>query len=282
MKLLILGGNGMAGHMLVHYFRRQEKHRVFYTTREARSPGGLYLDASEPCMVDRLLDIVRPDVVINAIGVLNHHADEDRINAYHINGFLPHRLCRAADRIGARLIHISTDCVFEGTRGGYTEEDQPDGTSMYAMTKALGEVRAPGHLTIRTSIIGPEIRSHGIGLMHWFMSQKGTVTGYRNVMWNGVTTLELAKAVDRFMNSSVSGLIHLAHPVPICKHDLLLLFQEIWDLRDVVVLPVDQPVQDRTLVSTRADIDYAVPHYRDMLKELKIWMNELPSASASL
>ncbi|MBE9916010.1 SDR family oxidoreductase [Paenibacillus donghaensis] len=278
MKLLILGGNGMAGHVLVDYFRRQGKHQVFYSTREQRSPGGLFLDASDTSMVDKLLEIVRPDVIINSIGVLNHFAEEDRINAYHINGFLPHRLRRGADLLGARLIHISTDCVFEGTRGKYEEDDKPDGTSAYAMTKALGEVRAQGHLTIRTSIIGPEIRNQGIGLMHWFMSQKGAVAGYRRVMWNGVTTLELAKAIDQLMVSPVSGLIHLAYPEPISKHDLLLLFKEIWGVEQVTVVPADQPVQDRTLVSTRIDVDYAVPHYRDMLKELKRWMDQPPAS----
>ncbi|MWV46844.1 sugar nucleotide-binding protein [Paenibacillus sp. HJL G12] len=281
MKLLILGGNGMAGHMLVDYFQRQGKHQVFYTTRDQRSPGGLFLDVSESCMVEKVLEIVRPDIVINAIGVLNQFAEEDRINAYHVNGFLPHRLRRAADVLGSRLIHISTDCVFEGTTGGYEEDDEPDGTSTYALTKALGEVRAPGHLTIRTSIIGPENRSHGIGLMHWFMSQKGAVSGYRNVLWNGVTTLELAKAIDELMCSSVSGLMHLAHPVPISKHDLLLLFQEIWKVHAVTVEPAEYPKQDRTLVSSRTDVHYNVPHYRDMLKELERWMNELPSANVS-
>lgn len=281
MKLLILGGNGMAGHMLVDYFHRQGKHQVFYTTRDQRSPGGLFLDVSEPCMVDRLLDIVRPDIVINAIGILNQYAEEDRINAYHVNGFLPHRLRRAADLLGSRLIHISTDCVFEGTRGRYAEDDKPDGTSAYAMTKALGEVRAPGHLTIRTSIIGPEIRSRAIGLMHWFMSQKGDVSGYRHVMWNGVTTLELAKAIDRLMDSPVSGLIHLAQPQAISKHELLLLFQEIWNVQDVNVIPSDQPVQDRTLAVTREDFQYAVPQYPEMLKELEKWMTELPSVNAA-
>ncbi|MEK5644799.1 NAD(P)-dependent oxidoreductase [Paenibacillus rhizosphaerae] len=282
MKLLILGASGMAGHMLVDYFKLQSKHQVFYTTRDPRNSGGLIMDASDIGTVDKLVEIVRPDCIINAIGVLNHFAEEDKINAYHINGFLPHRLRRAADSVGARLIHISTDCVFEGTRGGYRESDVPDGTSVYAMTKALGEVQAPGHLTIRTSIIGPEIRSHGIGLMHWFMHQRGTVTGYCNVFWNGVTTLELAKAIDTALfTPSLSGLIHLAHPEPISKHDLLLLFQEIWNLEDVTVVAGHTPVQDRTLVSTRGDWTYKVPPYRDMLKELKQWMRETTPYSAS-
>lgn len=274
MKLLILGASGMAGHMLVDYFKLQGKHQVFYTTRDPRNSGGLIMDASDIGTVDKLIEIVRPDCIINAIGVLNHFAEEDKINAYHINGFLPHRLCQAADAIGARLIHISTDCVFEGTRGGYRENDVPDGTSVYALTKALGEVWAQGHLTIRTSIIGPEIRSRGIGLMHWFMHQQGTVTGYCNVLWNGVTTLELAKAIDTALTSSLSGLIHLVYPEPISKHDLLLLFQEIWNLGDVTVVASHTPVQDRTLVSTRSDWTYEVPHYRDMLKELEQWMRK--------
>lgn len=101
------------------------------------------------------------------MGVLNQFAERDKIGAYHVNGFLPHHLWRKAEDVQARLIHISTDCVFEGTRGGYTEEDAPDGTSVYAISKSLGEVQKPGHLTIRTSIIGPEIRSGGIGLMDW-------------------------------------------------------------------------------------------------------------------
>lgn len=281
MKLLILGASGMAGHMLVDYFQRQGKHQVFYTTRDTRNKGGLVLDASDISTAEKLMEIVRPDVIINAIGVLNHFAEEDKINAYHINGFLPHRLRRSADMMGARLIHISTDCVFEGTRGGYHESEKPDGTSVYALTKALGEVRSPGHLTIRTSIIGPEIRSRGIGLMHWFLHQRGTVTGYCNVLWNGVTTLELAKAIDNLLTSSISGLVHLAYPLPISKHDLLLLFQKTWNLQDVIVVPSDTPVQDRTLVSTRSDWNYEVPHYSDMLKELEKWMRETNSTSVS-
>ncbi|RCX19777.1 dTDP-4-dehydrorhamnose reductase [Fontibacillus phaseoli] len=274
MKLLIIGGNGMAGHLLVKYFHRQDRHSVFYTSRDVRDPHGLVLDASDSFLVEKVVESVRPDIIINAVGVLNQFAEADKINAYHINGFLPHRLQRSADSIGARLIHISTDCVFEGTKGGYSEADEPDGTSVYAVTKALGEIHAPGHLTIRTSIIGPEIRANRIGLMNWFMHSEGKVTGYRNVMWNGVTTLELAKAIDRVMDSPLSGLIHLAHHSPISKHDLLLLMQEIWGLQHITIIPAETPVQDRTLVSTRSDWSYEVPHYREMLKEMERWMRE--------
>lgn len=272
MKLLILGGNGMAGHMLADYFRRQRKHHVFHTTRDKQDLGGLYVDADDISAMEKLIEIVSPHCIINAMGVLNQFAEHNVVGAYHVNGFLPHRLRRAADVIHARLIHISTDCVFEGTRGGYAEEDHPDGTSIYAITKSLGEIREPGHLTIRTSIIGPEIRTGGIGLMDWFLTQKGKVTGYRKVMWNGVTTLELAKAVDAMLQSSVHGLIHLAHPQAVSKYELLKYLQSAFQKADVEIVPEDTPVQDRTLVSTRPDVNFTLPSYPVMLAELAEWM----------
>ncbi|WP_342421151.1 SDR family oxidoreductase [Paenibacillus sp. FSL E2-0178] len=273
MKLLILGGNGMAGHMLADFFRRQGKHHVFHTTRDKNDLGGLYVDADDIAGVEKLVEIVSPHCMINAMGVLNQFAERDVIGAYHVNGFLPHRLRRAADSVHARLIHISTDCVFEGTRGGYTEEDATDGTSVYAITKSLGEVRDPGHLTIRTSIIGPEIRSGGIGLMEWFLAQKGRVTGYERVMWNGVTTLELAKVISSLLDSDLSGLIHLAHPRPVSKYELLQMMQSAFHKEDVKIIPERVHVQDRTLISTRSDVNFELPSYPEMLAELADFMH---------
>lgn len=273
MKLLIFGGNGMAGHMLVEFFKRRNNVEVFYTTRNPKDKNGLILDALDDHLVEHTIETVRPDIIINAIGILNQFANQNIFDAYHINGFLPHKLRSAADRIGARLIHISTDCVFEGTRGSYSESDLPDGISTYALTKAIGEVDAPGHLTIRTSIIGPEIRLEGIGLLNWFMQQRGRVQGYRNVLWNGVTTLELARAISVLMLSPLSGILHLAHPKPVSKYELLLLFKDTWGLQEIDVVASDTPVQDRTLLSTRMEMDYSLPDYPLMMKELKIWMN---------
>lgn len=273
MKLLILGGNGMAGHMLVNYFQRQGQHSVFYTTRDDKDPSGLILDVMDMHKVELVIEAVHPEVIINAVGVLNHHAEQHIIQAYHINGLLPHRLQAAADQISARLIHISTDCVFLGTRGQYAEEECPDGVTAYAVTKALGEVRKQGHLTIRTSIIGPEIRSHGLGLMNWFMKQHGEVFGYKSVLWNGITTLELAKAIDHFLDTDISGIVHLAHNIPISKYNLLLLMKEIWGISDIHVIPEDTFEQDRTLKTTRCDMTYSIPSYRFMLEELAVWMN---------
>ncbi|WP_438434254.1 dTDP-4-dehydrorhamnose reductase family protein [Gorillibacterium sp. sgz500922] len=271
MKLLILGGRGMAGHVMVQYFSGKPDVTVFSTSRDPNDPTGLYLDVNEENGVERLFELVRPDVTINCIGLLNEDAARREGEALRVNGLLPHRLRRLADLTGGKLVHISTDCVFSGLRGSYGENDLPDGESAYAKTKAMGEVRQAPHLTVRTSIIGPELKD-GIGLFHWFMQQRGTVTGYRRVPWNGVTTLELAKSVERMLEEDIEGLVHLTAPAPISKHDLLLLIQEVFDKRDVTVVPRDEPVLDRTLRNTRCDFHPRVPDYPVMLAELKAWM----------
>ncbi|MDO7906985.1 SDR family oxidoreductase [Paenibacillus sp. JX-17] len=271
MKVLILGGTGMLGHVLVQYFTALEEYTVTYTTRNPEDRSSLQLDVTDSQAVDCLIDVIRPHLIINATGVLNGDAQKNSRTAYHVNGFLPHQLRHAADRVGAKLIHVSTDCVFLGDKGGYTEQTLPDGKSVYARTKAIGEVRGERHLTIRTSIIGPEIRQDGIGLLNWFLQQEGEVSGYRHVYWNGITTLELAKAIHSLWKQPVSGLIHLVSPQIISKYELLLLFQEIWRIPGIRIVPSDLPVLDRTLVSTREDVNYSVPGYHEMLKELEEW-----------
>ncbi|HUC94100.1 MAG TPA: SDR family oxidoreductase [Paenibacillus sp.] len=277
MKMLVIGGQGMAGHMLVRYFCRQESGvDVVYTVRRlagAAADNERLLEAADFEAVLRMVKAERPDVIVNAAGVLNQDAEERPVAAYSVNGLLPHWLRHAADETGSRLIHISSDCVFSGSRGGYAETDRPDGTSVYARSKALGEVTDPRHLTIRTSIVGPEIRPAGIGLLYWFMRQKGPVKGYARVMWNGVTTLELAKAVEyAAANPQVGGLVHLTAPQPVSKLELLRLFAEVFDRRGVVIEPSEEPRIDRTLQATRSDWRYEAQPYRPMLEELARWM----------
>jgi dTDP-4-dehydrorhamnose reductase len=272
MKLLIMGGQGMAGHVLVQYFRKPGSFSVYYTTRDKKDPSGLYTDVRDAVLTEKVIESVSPDVIINCIGILNEYAREDPVNAYWVNGIFPHQLAKAAEKAGGRLIHISTDCVFSGARGDHTEDDKPDGTSVYAASKALGEVKDAPHLTIRTSIIGPEIRASGIGLLYWFMRQKGMVKGYKNMLWNGVTTLELAKAIHHFIHQPVNGLIHLCAADKISKYELLKLFQIVFDKRDVTIVPDEEIHLDRTLQNTRSDFEYNVPSYKHMLMEMHPWM----------
>jgi len=295
MRVLLVGGQGMAGHMIAAYWHRMTRDELTITIRP-RPKGASHADDAPPTNplpcgpnvqireldalqfseVARTVREVKPDLIINAAGILNREAENRPEDAWRINGLLPHGLACLADGLKARLIHISTDCVFSGARGMYKETDEPDGTSMYAITKAFGEVTRPPHVTLRTSIIGPDRKADGIGLMKWFMSQKGRVPGYRNVLWNGVTTLELAKAcLHLARRADVAGLVHLAAPQPVSKHDLLGMMRDIFEKRDAELVPADEPRIDRTLAVTRTDVRFAVPDYPAMLRELKEWMCRL-------
>ncbi|THF73367.1 dTDP-4-dehydrorhamnose reductase family protein [Cohnella fermenti] len=295
MRILVLGAGGMAGHVLAAYLSRQAGFEVEATirpgSRELRSaaagqiaqgtetslPARLgvrvhELDGADLEAVSRLVGEVHPDAIVNAIGILNRDAEERPLHAYTVNGLLPHWLAHAAGESGARLIHVSSDCVFSGERGSYGEEELPDGTTVYARSKALGEVREKRHLTLRTSIIGPEIREGGIGLMKWFLTQQGNVPGYVNVPWNGVTTLELAKAAEwAIRHPHVGGLVHLTAPEPISKHRLLEKIARAYGKEDAVVVPVAEPVLDRTLLPTKSGFGYPVSGYDVMLGELVEW-----------
>jgi len=265
----------MLGHMLVDYFRTAGGWNVMYTTREQNDPYGLYMEAGDMAAVEQVIAAVRPDAAVNAIGLLNEFAERDPQAAYWINGLLPHRMAAALARSGGRLIHVSTDCVFAGVRGMHTESDESDGVSMYARSKALGELRTAPHVTLRTSIIGPEIRERGIGLLAWFLRQPqgAAIHGYTRAYWNGVTTLELAKCVRAVCeDETASGLFHIAAPEPVSKYELLQLFRQTFDRMDVTVAEDDAIRLDRTLAVTRTDFRWVTPDYAAMLGELAEWM----------
>lgn len=273
MKILVLGGKGMAGHMITSYLRKNPTYHVYYTSRDQHEKDGIYLDVTNTTKLEEVIDHLKPEVTINCIGILNDHASRDIKLAFQVNSLLPHQLTKLVERINGRLIHISTDCVFLGTKGGYSESDTPDGTSFYAQSKQLGEILSDEHLTVRTSIIGPELKEDGIGLFLWFMKQTGVIKGYQKVYWNGVTTLELAKAIEAMIKHDVTGLYHLASVERISKYRLLNLIQQIFRKTDVDIIPDSEIVLDRTLVNTRTDFIHQIPSYEEMLLELREWMN---------
>ncbi|MYL63559.1 sugar nucleotide-binding protein [Bacillus hwajinpoensis] len=274
MKILVLGGKGMAGHVIVKYLKDQRKSdQILYTSRDPLDIEGFYLDVLSQSELETLIDKTEPDLVINAIGVLNNDAEKNEQKAFKINALLPHQLVKLMNRRRGKVIHISTDCVFSGKKGSYTESDAPDGDSVYARTKAIGEITQAPHLTIRTSIIGPELKADGIGLFLWFMSQKGEIPGYQKVFWNGVTTLELARVINQLIDEQVEGLIHLHSKNTISKYELLKLMKEIFEKKDVSIIPSNPFFLDRTILNTREDFRYTGPSYWEMLIELKKWMN---------
>jgi dTDP-4-dehydrorhamnose reductase len=273
MKVLILGGQGMAGHMITAYFLKKPQYQVFYTSRDRNDPNGIYLDVTDSKSLEELIDTLKPDVTINCTGILNEHASQNPTLAFQVNSLLPHQLAKLTERCQGKLIQISTDCVFSGEKGDYTENDFPDGTSIYAQSKQIGDIISDKHLTIRTSIIGPELKENGIGLFLWFMKQKGKIKGYEKVLWNGVTTLELAKAIEEMIKHDVTGLYHLGADQKISKFALLKLFQEVYGKNDVEIILDTTIVLDRTIKNTRTDFQYHVPSYQEMLVELRDWTN---------
>jgi len=259
----------MAGHMIQRYLSRLGGFEVVGLARTQDSRFVDHrVDVENLSQLADVLKAVQPAVVVNCVGVLNTAADDDPERAVLLNSYLPHWLARMGDELGFRLIHLSTDCVFSGATGGYIESSEPDGTTMYARTKALGEVRLPHHLTFRTSIVGPELKRNGSGLLEWFLRQSGPVPGYASVLWTGVTTLELAKAVHAAIEENLSGLYHLVPDKVISKEDLLREMARAFEVHDAQVVPQGTPQCQRTLVCTRTDFSFHVHDYGPMLDEL--------------
>jgi len=227
-------------------------------------------DMLHPGDLERTLDEVSPDAVVNAIGIVKQRpVSADVLVSLELNAVLPHRLARLCADRGARVIHISTDCVFAGTRGGYTEDDISDATDVYGRTKQLGEVTGPGCLTLRTSIIGLELARFR-SLIEWFVRQKGTVPGFRRAIFSGLTTVELTRVIGRVLadHPELSGLFHVASQ-PISKFDLLARFADLAGM-DVDVVPDDKTAIDRSLNGTKffQATGYSAPPWDRMLAEL--------------
>ncbi len=216
----------------------------------------------------------KPDVVVNCVGVLIKESEDNPERSIRINSLLPRMLSRLGRENHFRLIHLSSDCVFSGRNGPYSEEDFRDADDVYGRTKALGEIINDRDLTIRTSIVGPDIKKEGSGLFSWFMRQRGTIKGYACAMWGGVTTLELAKAIDILIAEGTTGLVHLTNGKAISKYDLLKLFQILWERDDVVIEFDESYISYRGLRSSRMDFQYIVPSYRAMLEDMKAFMVE--------
>jgi dTDP-4-dehydrorhamnose reductase len=195
-------------------------------------------------------------------------SNADPENSIFLNSYMPHRLTRLADKINAKLIHISTDCVFSGDKKEpYIETDEKDGRGVYAKTKGLGEVISDKHLTLRTSVVGPELKNDGEELFHWFMNQSGEISGYTKAIWSGVTTTELAKAVKWSIDHHITGLYHVTNNSSISKYDLLQLFQK-YTKKDINIKPFSGKDANKSFIDTRLLMDYKIPSYDQMISDM--------------
>jgi dTDP-4-dehydrorhamnose reductase len=262
MRLLILGATGMLGHALLRELSTAEELDVYGTVRRAGVRGEDFpaplldhvrtgVDATDLDAVGRVLADLRPGVVVNCVGVVKQDPGITNVaNTISVNALLPHQLAGACAAVGARLIHISTDCVFSGATGNYTEEDRPDADDLYGRAKLLGEVTAPPALTLRTSIIGHELGSSR-SLVDWFLANSGVVRGFTRAIYSGVTTIELARMLRSVIlpRDDLTGLLHVA-AAPISKHDLLALIATAYGWEGELV-PDDGFVCDRSLSAAR-------------------------------
>ncbi|MDA7821845.1 SDR family oxidoreductase [Gammaproteobacteria bacterium] len=266
-KILVLGSTGMLGHQIVSYLKSFSEFIVYdISFRNKLNESTRIIDVKNITALEAYIAELQPDYIVNCIGILVT-GSHDQENAIYLNAFLPHKLAAMANSYNSKLIHISTDCVFSGSKGQYLETDLRDGSGVYAQTKILGEVVDNIHLTIRTSIVGPELKSNGEGLFHWFMNQNGTIDGYTKAIWSGVTTLELAKAVKWALDCHITGLYHVTNNTPISKFELLSLFQK-HTKKNIRIVPVPGKRVDKSFVDTRLLRDYKIPSYDQMVADM--------------
>ncbi len=271
-KIVVLGANGMAGHIITSGLHRDTDYEVVSVARSKSviNPSVL-MDISDFTSLKKLIKNTQANVIINCIGLLNKTAEDYPDQAILINSYLPHFLESETKDTKTKIIHISTDCVFSGEEGNYNEKSFKNGKGFYAQSKALGELENTKDLTFRTSIIGPELNTNGIGLFHWFTKQQGTVNGYTNAFWTGVTTIELLNAIKIAICENLSGLYHLVNEEKISKYNLVNIFNTVFN-KKLEVQPYDAYRVDKSLINTRKDFTYKVKSYEEMILEMRTWI----------
>jgi dTDP-4-dehydrorhamnose reductase len=273
MRALVLGAGGMAGHVVALHLR-DEGHSVDTLSARRRLDETTHLvDAMQIDQLVSVLKQARYDTVVNCIGLLVRESESHKDRASFLNAYLPHFLEDYYSATATRVLHLSTDCVFSGAHPPYDEQSAFDGDLFYDRSKALGEVVNSKDLTLRMSIVGPDLQPDGIGLFNWFMQQRGTVSGYTGSVWNGITTVELARGIVSALRVGVTGLYHLVPRYSVSKFELLLLFNRIFD-RGLLIEPVEGPRADKTLVNTRSDWNFEVGDYESMIETMKSWIDE--------
>ena len=285
MRTLILGGSGMLGHQLCHAlsdhietwstFREDPAQYQRYNYIEQEYALGR-VRAENLTSVQQAVEKVKPDAIVNCIGIVKQRDEaKQAIPSIQVNALFPHQLADLCSEQGIRLVQISTDCVFSGFRGQYTEVDVPDPVDLYGRTKLLGELNRPGCLTLRTSIIGWQLNTF-TSLLSWFSQQRGQrIKGYQKAIYSGFSTSVLAELISDLIKTrpDLTGLYQVASD-PISKYDLLIALREKMGWDDIEIEPDDNFFCDRSLVGTRFSVatGWKSPSWDEMLSGLaKEW-----------
>lgn len=267
-KILVLGSGGLIGHKIYLHLKNNPKFKVYSLSKSTKIDNKTIIhDVSNFKKLKSLIKKIKPNYIINCVGLLIKDSENDKLKSILLNALLPNKLYSFSKKNKYKLIHISTDCVFSGNnKKPYREIDIPDGISNYSRTKSLGEITEIDALTIRTSVVGPQLKDGG-ELFHWFMKQNGEIFGYVNAYWSGVTSLELAKGVEWSILNNINGIYHLTNGKKISKYHLLSLFKK-FTKKIVTINPQLDFKTDKSFVDTRKEIDYQIPTYNTMIKNM--------------
>ena len=279
-KVLVLGATGMLGHVVFSQLSARDGLAVYGTVRNRDQAARwfspemlarcLRVDAFDFDSVIRALGETQPEVVINCLGIIKQSSlAKDPFTSIYLNSLLPHRLAMACRLAGIRLIHLSTDCVFDGVRGNYREEDPANALDIYGRTKALGEITSPNCLTLRSGIISHELRGK-LGLIEWFLAQEGEVRGFTRAIFSGFPMITFTKIIEEYLlnDPGLTGLYHISS-VPITKYDLLKLVAKQYG-KKIEITADDSLKVDRSLDSSsfRKITGYAPPSWPEMVAEM--------------
>jgi dTDP-4-dehydrorhamnose reductase len=270
MRILVIGSNGMAGHMVVSYLRTKKRN----VKTVARQNADFCLDIESTETAELFFNNIKKDFdfIINCVGLLVKDSIENPDRAILINSWFPHFLERTFKDSNTKIVHLSTDCVFDGADGKYTENSFHTEKNFYGRSKSLGELNNDKDITFRMSIIGPEIKDNGTGLFNFiYKNTNSELQGWDNAWWNGITTLELAKCIEKYLNNpSITGIYHLVNNTnQINKFELLNKINYIFDLDKKIVRTQGPKPINKILIDSRNEFNFEILNYDDMLTELK-------------
>lgn len=269
LNIIVLGSTGMIGHKICEVICKNNNFRIFNVSRSRLSDDTKIIDLRNFKKVEALLNDISPDIVINAAGILIEDSKNTPLDAVLLNTVLPLSLNKLSKKLKFKLIQISTDCVFSGDNGPYNISDIKDAKTTYGKTKSLGEIYDNNNLTIRTSVIGPDLKKNGKELFNWFMNQSGRVNGFSKSIWSGVTTLELARCIEKSIINNSVGIKHLSSKKSISKYDLLSIIKNYLP-HTTYLNKIDGPITNKVLINRKNSIYSVDKSYEKLIEEMII------------